>query len=305
MASNGAAVRDRVSLTGAGQRRAVQPNRWVALLAPALLFLLAFYYYPVLAILARSVSDPLSANHAAWENYLWLAGSEVTATVLSRTLVNSLQVVATCLLLGYPYAYTMARVSARTRAMMMGAVLLPFWTSAVVRNYAWLVLLQQNGAINFVLGALSLPTFSIVGSTVAILIGESHIMLPFMVLSLYATMAAIDRRLLDAAASLGAHPLVAFTRVYLPLTLPGIVAGSVIVFVQALGFYLTPAILGSVGSAMIAQLIVTQVAVILDWGKGGALALLLLATILAILGLGSLATRQAHVATIGRGLVEE
>lgn len=284
---------------------AARPTRWVLLLGPALVFLLVAYYYPVISILARSVADPIARDHVAWENYAWLIETDVTVTVLIRTVVNAIQVVVVCLLLGYPFAYTMTRVTPRARALMVGAVLLPFWTSAVVRNYAWLVMLQQNGVINFVLTAIGLPSLSIIGSTTAILVGESHIMLPFMVLSLYATMATIDRRLLDAAASLGAHPTIGFVRVYFPLTLPGIVAGSVIVFVQALGFFLTPAILGSVGSAMIAQLIVTQVGVILDWGKGGALALVLLASILAILGLGSLAARPATFALVGRGVADE
>jgi putative spermidine/putrescine transport system permease protein len=263
---------------------------WRYLLAAALLWLLLFYFTPVGTIILRSVTEPLADGDTWWANYSWFFGKRINNIVLFRTVLNSLEVTALCLVFGYPYAYRMTTVGRLARAVMISVAVIPLWTSVVARNYAWLVLLQDKGAINYVLNAVGLPTFSVINTTTAVLVAECQIMMPFMILALYATMSGIDRTYLAAAQSLGAKPFRAFVSVYLPMSVPGIIAGCVLVFVQSLGFYLTPAMLGSTQNSLLPQLIVTQVDVILDWGKGGTAALVLLVAIVAILIVGSRAS---------------
>jgi putative spermidine/putrescine transport system permease protein len=182
-------------------------------------------------------------------------------------------------LLGYPIAYTMAHAGERLRRLLIFVVLIPFWSSILVRTFAWMVLLQQKGLINKTLieylGLIDEPLTLIYNRT-GVLIGMSHILLPFMVLPLYSVLTRIEPSLAQAAASLGAPPYRNFVRIYLPLSLPGLVAGGVLVFVIGLGYYITPALLGGPGDTMIAQLIEMQVAEFGRWGLAGALAIVLL-----------------------------
>jgi putative spermidine/putrescine transport system permease protein len=266
-------------------------DRWRWLVLPVLIWLLAFFYFPLFTFLTRTVTEPL-ADQAPWyAGFDWFLTSGTNWVALGRTFLNSIEVTVLCLLLGYPYAYLMATLRGRrrnlTRLLMLGLVLIPFWTSAVVRNYAWVILLYENGPLNAALNAVGLPSAQLLGTTTAVLIGETHVMFPFMVLPLYASMQSIDVRLLDAAGSLGASPLRALRRVYLPLSLPGVLAGSTLTFVSALGFWITPALLGSIQESMLPQVIVTQVAVILDWGRGGVASVVLTVLALALLYLAS------------------
>jgi putative spermidine/putrescine transport system permease protein len=203
-------------------------------------------------------------------------------------------VVITCLLFAYPYAYAMTVVSPRWRAVLTAVVLLPFWTSLMARTFSWVVLLQQGGPVNTVLSAVGLGDVRLAGSATGVTIAMAQVMLPFMVLPLYSTMSGVDRRLLPAALSLGAKPVVAFFRVSLPLTLPGIAAGTTLVAILCLGFYVTPALLGSPKESMIAQLISVKVQEVLDFGAGGALSLLLLIVTLVLLGLVSRVVRPGQ-----------
>jgi putative spermidine/putrescine transport system permease protein len=266
---------------------------WPYLVTAAFLWLVVFYFIPVGTVILRSVTEPLARGDAWWANYGWFFGTRINNLVLFRTLLNSLEVTVLCLIFGYPYAYKMTTVGSLTRAIMISIAVIPLWTSVVARNYAWLILLQNKGAINYALEMVGLPTISIINTTTAVLIAECQIMMPFMILALYSTMSGIDRTYLAAAQSLGAKPFRAFMSVYLPMSVPGIIAGCVLVFVQSLGFYLTPAMLGSTQNSLLPQLIVTQVNVILDWGKGGAAAMVLLVAIVAILVIGSRGSGRA------------
>jgi putative spermidine/putrescine transport system permease protein len=173
----------------------------------------------------------------------------------------------------------MAHASERVRRLLIFVVLIPFWSSILVRTFAWMVLLQQKGLINKTLvdylGLIDKPLTLIYNRT-GVLIGMSHILLPFMVLPLYSVLTRIEPNLAQAAASLGAPPHRNFLRIYLPLSLPGLVAGGVLVFVIGLGYYITPALLGGPGDTMIAQLIEMQIADFGNWGVAGALAVILL-----------------------------
>jgi putative spermidine/putrescine transport system permease protein/spermidine/putrescine transport system permease protein len=206
---------------------------------------------------------------------------------LQTTFELSVLVTLICALLGYPLAYLLTQVGRRTGAAMLLLILFPVWTSLLVRCYAWLVLLQRRGVINTWLtdvGAIETP-LRLVHNFTGTTIGMVHIMLPFMVLPLYAAMRSIDRDYLKAAANLGASPVEAFRTVFLPLSLPGLAAGVIIVFVLCLGFYVTPALLGGGRVMMWSMQIERNVAYHSDWGAASALGVVLLVLTVAMLWL--------------------
>jgi putative spermidine/putrescine transport system permease protein len=212
---------------------------------------------------------------------------------MRRTCVSTV----TCLVVGYPFAYLMTVVSGRVAGLLLIAVLLPFWSSLLVRTFAWQVILRDTGIINrflLDLGLISSP-LTLIRTTLGVILGMSHILLPFMVLPLYAVMRRIDPEYGRAAANLGAPPMSAFLRVFVPLSLPGVVAGCLLVFVLALGFYITPALLGGLHDQMISQLIVQQIQQRLDWGFGTAMSVVLMVITLVILFVASRLVRLRDV----------
>jgi putative spermidine/putrescine transport system permease protein len=245
------------------------------LVVPAVLLVGVLFAYPVSWLLVLSATDP----EPGLRNFTTLLESPVYLKALWNTILISGSVTLLCVLLGYPIAYAMAHAGERLRRLLIFIVLIPFWSSILVRTFAWMVLLQQKGLINRTLieylGLIETPLTLIYNRT-GVLIGMSHILLPFMILPLYSVLNRIEPSLSQAAASLGAPPVRNFARVYLPLSLPGLIAGSVLVFVMGLGYYITPALLGGPGDVMIAQLIEMQIADFGNWGLAGALALVLL-----------------------------
>jgi ABC-type spermidine/putrescine transport system permease subunit I len=191
----------------------------------------------------------------------------------------------------------MTAVPGRIAGLLLIAVLLPFWSSLLVRTFAWQVILRDTGILNSFLMDLGLTRepLPLVRTTTGVIIGMSHILLPFMVLPIWAVLRRIDPEFSRAAANLGASPATAFRRVVLPLSLPGVLAGCLLVFVLALGFYITPALLGGPRDQMISQLIVEQVQRTLDWGFAAAMSVLLMAFTLAILFVASRAVRVQDV----------
>lgn len=201
------------------------------------------------------------------------ADSAVYRSAFSRTVWVGAMVTLLCLVLGYPVAYLLANLPARQSNRLMLFVIVPFWTSLLVRTTAWYVLLQPGGVINGALlrfGLVSHPLPLIFNRT-GVLIGMTHILLPYMILAIYSVMKGVSPVYMRAAQSLGAHPVTAFVRVYIPQTLPGVGAGVFLVFVLALGYYITPALLGGAGDEMISQLIASQTNEQLNWGLAGAL----------------------------------
>jgi putative spermidine/putrescine transport system permease protein len=275
------AVRD------AGTRRGGRP---LLLLLPAIAVLLIMFVLPVGIIVWRSVTDP----QTGFENYSWILSSNTAMGSLIRTFGIAALVTGITLALAYPYAYLMLVSGPRARAALILIALLPFWTSLMVRTFAWMILLQDNGIVAALTGQ------SFLGTTAGVVIGMTQVLLPFMVLPLYATMTAVDTRLVPAAQTLGASPLKAFAQVFVPLTLPGVAAGCLTVFITALGFYVTPALLGSQQDAMISQQIFTQVNGLLKWGRGGALGTVLLVLTLALLGIAALILRYSPARGGGR-----
>lgn len=258
-------------------------DAWALLAIPGFLFLVVFFLVPLVRMGLRSLTDPSPAN------YRIFLESPIYLRVLWTTIRTSLIVTVVCLLIGYPYAYVMHHAGPKTRAALTVLVLVPFWSSLLVRTYAWTVLLQDSGVINSVLRDLGLidEPLRLMRNTLGVTIGMSHILLPFMVLPIWATMRRIDPDLVPAAESLGAPPRAAFRKVFLPLSLPGVFAGCLLVFVLALGFYITPALLGSPQNAMFSELIVNMVSERLRFGVGSALAMTLLAVTLVLLAIGS------------------
>jgi putative spermidine/putrescine transport system permease protein len=234
-------------------------------------------------MLARSLTDPSPVN------YLIFTTSGIYVRVLLNTVLVSVACTLVCLVLGYPYAYAMLRAGPGLSLVLTVAIVLPFWSSALVRSYAWLVLLRETGVVNSLLlnaGLIGTP-FKVVRTETAVIIGMCHILLPFMVFPIYAAMRRIDPSLLPAAAGLGARPFRAMRKVFVPLSLPGVYAGCLIVFVVALGFYVVPALLGGPRSLMFSELIVSKVYEELEFGVGAAMAITLAATTLASLALVS------------------
>ena len=176
-----------------------------------------------------------------------------------RTLMVSLGVAALCLLIGYPIAHAIAHAKSRWATTLLVLVLVPFWTSLLVRTTAWIVLLQNQGVVNDILVALGIVAddqrFAFIYNMTGTFVAMTHVLLPFMVLPLYSVMRSIPARHMDAAASLGATPLQAFRRVYWPQTLPGVGAGSLLVFILAIGYYITPALVGGQSGQLISNMI--------------------------------------------------
>lgn len=244
------------------------------LCVPAVVLLLGIFGYPVAKLLLRSLSDP------SWglQNFRALAHQTVYLTALGNTVVISGSVTLICLLFGYPLAYSIAQASSRLRRLLIFAVLIPFWSSILVRTFAWLVLLQNKGLVNQTLLGIGLVDAPIrmVHNRIGVLFGMVHILLPFMVLPLFTVMVRINQTYTQAAASLGATPVRNFYRIYLPLSRPGVINGTVLVFVMGLGYFITPALLGGPRDTMIAQLIEQQIADFGEWGVAGALSVILL-----------------------------
>jgi putative spermidine/putrescine transport system permease protein len=206
------------------------------------------------------------------------AEQRVFREVLGRTLWISAVVTTVCLLLGYPVALVIASQPPGRASVLLFLVLLPFWTSLLVRTAAWVVLLQKEGVLNSLLLSLGIvhEPLKMIFNRFAVYVAMVHVLLPFMVLPLYSVMKSIPASYVRAAASLGATPFTAFRRVYLPMTLPGIGAGCLIVFIQALGYYITPALVGGGDDQMISYFIAFYASKTVNWGMAAALSVMLL-----------------------------
>ncbi len=201
------------------------------------------------------------------------ADSAVYRAAFLRTVSISAAVTLLCLVLAYPVAWLLANLPPKQGNRLMLFVIIPFWTSLLVRTTAWYVLLQPSGVVNQLLLSLHVidAPLQLIFNRTGVLIGMTHVLLPYMILAIYSVMKGVPPIYLRAAQSLGAHPVVAFVRVYVPQTLPGVGAGCFLVFVLALGYYITPALLGGAGDVMISQLIASQTNDLLNWGLAGAL----------------------------------
>jgi putative spermidine/putrescine transport system permease protein len=269
-----------VALLGHSKRRSRTP--WL-LLAPACLYVVLVFALPIVRVLVLSLTDPaLGLAH-----YRRLFTTPLYLRVLGTTFRTSLVVTLACLVLGYPVAYVMARRGGRLAVALLAVIGMTFWTSFLVRTYAWMVVLGAKGPVTALARLVGAPKPELLFTTTASTLGMTHILLPYMIMALYAVMKKIDLGHLRAAASLGAPPAQAFRHVFLPLSLPGVVNGCLLVFTLCLGFYVTPVLLGSPRDMMISQLIAQQVEEVLAWGFASALSVVLLVATFAVVAVYS------------------
>ncbi|HUK09222.1 MAG TPA: ABC transporter permease [Stellaceae bacterium] len=241
---------------------------------PALALVAIIFLYPTGWLLLRSITEP------SWglQNYAAVVKQPIYLRVLWNTFVISASVTAICLAIGYPVAYTMVHSSERVRRLLVFVILVPFWTSLLVRTFAWMVLLQQKGLVNdflMTVGVITAP-LALIYNRVGVLIGMVQVQLPFVILPLYSVLLRIDPSYSLAAATLGAPPMRNFLRVYFPLSLPGVFTGCALVFIISLGYFITPALLGGPRDVMIAQLILSEIEDFGNWGLAGSLSAVLL-----------------------------
>ncbi|APG88369.1 spermidine/putrescine transport system permease PotB (plasmid) [Sinorhizobium americanum CCGM7] len=247
---------------------------------PALGLLVLFFVVPVAILLARSVSEPVPGLG----NYAELLGSSTYLRIFANTFIVSGLVTIVSLLIGFPVAWALAIMPSRLASVVFAVLLLSMWTNLLARTYAWMVLLQRTGVINKMLIALGLidKPLPLVNNLTGVTIGMTYIMLPFIILPLYGVIRKIDPAILQAAALCGANRWQALVRVLLPLAMPGMAAGALMVFVMSLGYFVTPALLGGTANMMLAELIAQFVQSLVNWGMGGAAALVLLVVTLAL-----------------------
>jgi len=278
MTDTTAGPRNVAVLAAAARRERV---KLLAVASPAMLLIATICLLPVAWLFWISFAGE---DGFTLEHYRRIVDNPAYLQIFWNTFLVSAIITALAILLGFPLCYAITLLPDRLSAICVGLVLLPFWTSLLVRTYAWLVLLQRNGIINDLLQGLGLTdsplrlAFTWPGTVVGML----HIVLPFFILPMYAAMRAMDHDLMRAAASLGATPTRAFWTVFVPMTLPGMTAGALLVFVYCLGFYVTPEILGGGRIVMIAMKVQQNATIYADWGAASSVGLILLAVTLAI-----------------------
>jgi ABC-type spermidine/putrescine transport system permease subunit I len=283
MAADGAVVAVPRAVGGELAEERRERRHYLLLMVPAFVVLVALFVYPLFGILQRSIYKD------AWtlELYRQALGEPVYLTVVGLTFRTAALVTLLCLVLGYPLAYVLASAAPRVAGLLLIVVILPFFTSLIVRTYAWMVLLGRTGIVNDYLLALGLVDrpLKLLYNQGGVLIGMTYILLPFMVLTAFSVMRGIDPGLIRAAHSLGASRWQAFRRVFFPLSLPGVAGGTLLVFILSLGFFITPRLMGGPSDVMIAMLIEHEVEFTLNWSFASALAVILLAITLAGFGL--------------------
>ncbi len=260
-------------------RRHIHPG-WL-LVAPLLLLVALLYLGPILEILRLSVTDPTPGL----DNYARLYESDTLLRILWTTVRICIVTTIISVLFGYSIAYAMVHSNQREKSYMLTLLLVSFWISILVRTFSWLMLLGRKGLINETLEGLAIISepIAFMRNELGVLIGMVHYMVPYAVLPLLVNMQSLDQRVMNASRSLGATGVQTFWRVYLPLTKPGLVASTLLVFILSLGFYVTPAVLGGGKVLMIAEYISVQVLVTLKWGTAAMLAGLMLFGVLALL----------------------
>ncbi len=267
---------------------------YTLLAAGPALFLAALFLLPLLRVVVQGFAAPAAGPG----NFTRIVMGGPYLTVLLGTVETACVVTAACLVLAYPLAYVGSRLHGRWYTLFMGLILVPLFTSVVIRSYAWMVLFQRNGPINQAMVWLDWidSPVRLLQTAFAVDVGMVHILLPFMVLPILTTMRGLDHTLLQAGEVLGASPSRVFFRVFVPLTLPGASAGVILVFISALGFFITPALLGGARSTTIAVLIEQQAVDLLNWPMASALAtVLLVLSVVIYLGYSRLTRRFNEV----------
>ncbi len=255
------------------------------LLFPALFWLIVFFLIPIVSIFVYSLAERGTYGGIQWHFTLKSYGQSLDSLylrILWRSILTGIISTGVCLLIGYPFAYYLARYQPRGRNLLLLLVVVPFWTNFLIRTYAWILILRTEGVLNTILGAIfpNAPTVELLNTPIAVQIGLIYGYLPFMILPLYASLEKLDRTLIDAAKDLGASHWKAFINVTLPLSIPGIAAGSVLVFIPTVGAFITPNLLGGGKVDYIGNVIERQFKTARDWPFGSALSFLLMGIVL-------------------------
>jgi ABC-type spermidine/putrescine transport system permease subunit I len=271
-----------------------EQGRLLVLCGPALALGTLVLFIPIGWLIWQSLIDENGAPTLQYYGQIINQGAYLA--IIGNTFEISLLVTAICAVLAYPLSYALAQATPRVANILLLGVLAPFWTSVLVRTYAWIILLQRHGLVNDILVGLGIigEPVQLVNNFLGTVIGMVHIMLPYLVLPLYASMRAIDPSYMQAAANLGANPVRAFWQIYARLSLSGFFAGLILVFVLCLGFYITPAMLGGGRVVMIAQRVADSVSLYPTWGPASALGVVLLALTLLVLGGSWRFVRRRH-----------
>lgn len=261
-------------------------SRWenpAILMAPAIVFLIVGFVVPLVWFFVSAMRE-IGGMGEIVEHFTTTLTSKAVLTALFTTNWIALAVTLLCLVAGYPIAYYLTRSDRLRFSLVLFCIVVPYFTSVIVRTYSWMVLLGRNGIVNqFLMGTgLTNEPVKLLYNKTGILIGMTYVLMPYMILTLYSAMKAIDPSYLRAAHALGASPYFAFRHVYLPLTRHGIISGSLIVFILAIGFFITPALMGGPSDVMIAMLIERSVEIMFDWPAAAVMSLVLLALTLAL-----------------------
>ena len=255
------------------------------LLAPALVLLLLVFLIPIGWFLVGSLAE-LGTLAEIWEETEAVVFSPTILKVILNTNLIGAMVTLLVLVIGYPVSYALSRARGAAFTLILLCIVLPYFTSTIVRTYAWMVLLGRNGLINQLLlgsGLIDAP-LNLMYNRTGVIIGMTYVLLPYMVLTLYAAMKAVDHRLLQAAEGMGASPVTVFLKVFMPLTLHGVIAGVLITFILAIGFFITPALMGGPGDIMIAMLIEREVELTQNWPTAAMMTIVLLIVTLVLYG---------------------
>lgn len=274
-----------IAINGRAASSRPWPTRWAWLLVPGSLFLVVLFVVPLTGLLLLSFGMP----NWTLANFLRIGDTPVYLVVLRNTLEISVTVTALAFVLSYPIAYALTTSGVALRTFLLIAVVLPYFTSTLARTFAWIVLLGRNGVVNqflLELGWVSQPV-TMLYNRFGVILGMTHIVMPMMILPMYTVMSSIDQKLVRAARANGASPLSAFLTIFLPLSLPGLIAGVLLVFIYCLGFYITPALMGGLSDVMITMAISSQILEQLNWNFGAALSMVLLVSVLGVLWIGS------------------
>lgn len=250
------------------------------LVAPALLWLSIFFVIPLLIVVAVSFAGrtPYGQVIFSFTIYNYLRFLEpLYLKIFADTLVVAIVTTLATILMGYPLAYTIAQLPKKWQQPGLILVMIPFWINFLIRSYAWVIILRSQGVVNTLLLNLGLidQPLQMLYNDMAVMLGMVYALLPFMVLPIYVSIEQLDTRLLEAASDLGAKPLTAFRKVTLPLTMPGIAAGTILVFISSLGMFVVPDVMGGAKSALIGNLIQNQFLSARDWPFGSALSIVL------------------------------
>lgn len=263
------------------------------LLTISVTFLLVFMILPILDMFTKSVVDD---NGFTWSYFKEFFSKSLYAKILLNTIRLSLIIGLVTIVLGYPVAYLMNRVGSVLRCIIMGCVQIPFWTSLLVRTYSWIAILQNQGVVNVVLQKLGIikQPIQLLYNDAGVIIVMTYIMLPYMIFSISSVMGQIDKNVIIASRSLGAGKTMTFFRIFLPLSLPGIMSGFFIVFLNTMGYYIVPALVGGQKSQMFSQTIQNELSGVLNWNFASAISIILVMVTMMIVLASKAATKQKY-----------